>query len=89
MELRWVLTETQHLNSTENYRRSCLTSPSLHRYALTIINKHYHFITSDRFPVPVRSAVKSPMQPQHISEQQRAHKYTTTHLTTLYPGRPG
>jgi len=25
----------------------------------TIINKQYHYMTSDRFPVPIRSAVKS------------------------------
>jgi len=30
------------------------------RYNLTVIGQHYHFMTSsDRFPVPVRSAVKS------------------------------
>jgi len=38
------------LSSTENYRRRCLTP----------LNKRYHFLTSsDRFLVPVRSAVKS------------------------------
>jgi len=52
-------TSTQ-LNSTENYGCRCLTPPSPHHYGLTIINEHYHFMTSsDRFLVPVRSAVKS------------------------------
>ena len=48
------------LNSTENYGCRCLTLLCPHRYNLTIINEHYHFMTSsDRIPVPVRSAVKS------------------------------
>ena len=35
-----------------------LTALSPHHYDLTIINKHYHFVTSaDRFPVPVRSDI--------------------------------
>jgi len=47
-------------NSTDNYGRRCLTPLSPHHYDLTLINEHYHFTTSsDRFPVPVRSAVKS------------------------------
>jgi len=47
-------------NSTENNGCRYLTSLSLHYYDLTIINKHYHFMTCpDRFPVPARSAVKS------------------------------
>jgi len=37
----------------------CLTPLSPHRYNLTIINEHYHFMTTDRFSVPVRSAAKS------------------------------
>jgi len=46
--------------NTEYYGRRCLTTLSAHRYNLTIVNKHYHFMTSsDRFPVPDRSAVKS------------------------------
>jgi len=33
---------------------------SPHHYDLTVVGQRYHFITpSDRFPVPVRSAVKS------------------------------
>jgi len=54
------------LNSTKNYRRRCLTPLgsnqvcNLHHYDLTIVGRHYHLITSsDRFPVPVKSAVKS------------------------------
>jgi len=44
----------------QNSRRRCVTPLSPHRYDLTIINKHYHFrISSDQFPLPVRSAVKS------------------------------
>jgi len=47
-------------NSTENYGRRCLTPLSPHRNLYTITNEQYHFMTSfDRFPVPVRSAVKS------------------------------
>jgi len=50
---------TPQLNR-ELYGRRCLTSQSPHHYDLTIINEHYHFMTSsDRFPVPIRSAVKS------------------------------
>jgi len=48
------------LNSTENYGRRCLTSLKSASSLYTIINKQYHFKTSsDLFPVPVRSAVKS------------------------------
>ena len=47
-------------NSTENYGRTCLTPLSPHRNLYTVTNEQYHFMTSfDRFPVPVRSAVKS------------------------------
>jgi len=44
----------RHLNSTENFcGRRCLTPLSPHRYNLTIVCEHYHFMTSsDRFPVP-------------------------------------
>jgi len=53
--LYWLY-QTQ-LNSTGNYGRRCLTT---HHNDLTIINEHYHFMTSsDPFPVPVRSAVRS------------------------------
>ena len=48
------------LNSTESYGRRCLTPLSPHRNYILSWTKQYHFMTSsDRFPVPVRSAVKS------------------------------
>jgi len=53
------LGRTVKFNSTENYGRRCLTPLSPYDYDLTVINEHYHFITSDWFPVPVRLAVKS------------------------------
>ena len=54
----WPLNSIQ-LNSTENYGRSCLTPLSPHRHCI-LAYEQYHFTTSsDRFPVPVRSAVKS------------------------------
>jgi len=42
------------LNSAENYGHRCLTPLSLHRYNLTIVNGHYHFMTR-----VARSAVKN------------------------------
>jgi len=58
-----TITAITQLHSTENYGRRCLTPLSPHRnYNNTtcIINKQYHFMTSsDRFPLPVRSDVKS------------------------------
>jgi len=53
------ITYSTQLNSTENYGRGCLTPLSPHRnYILSY--EQYHFMTSsDRFPEPVRSAVKS------------------------------
>ena len=49
----------QICNSTQRTQVSD-TSKSASLWSDYIINEHYHFITSsDRFPVPVRSAVKS------------------------------
>jgi len=46
-----------------NYGHMCLTYLSPHHYGLTIINEHYHFMTSSYpFPVPVRSTVKQVRQ---------------------------
>ena len=58
---KWHPDQLTQLNSTENYGCRCLIPLSPHRYNnLTIINEHHHFMTSsDRFPVPIRSAVKS------------------------------
>jgi len=45
------------LNSTENYGCRCVTHPSPHRYYILSLTNN--ITSSDRFPVPVRSAVKS------------------------------
>ena len=50
------------LNSTQLNRglRTQVSDTSKSASSLyTIINKQYHYMTSDRFPVPIRSAVKS------------------------------
>jgi len=47
-------------DSTENYEHRCLTPLKSASSIYTVVNKQYHFmISSDRFPVPARSAVKS------------------------------
>ena len=56
----------------------------------TIINKQYHFVTSsDRFPLPVRSAVKSNFTNLCCQNLSKPHTHTHTRLTALLPGLPG
>ena len=51
---------TQNLSLTFSQPSINLFMFFIDRYNLTVIGQHYHFMTaSDRFPVPVRSAVKS------------------------------
>jgi len=40
--------EVTQLNTTENHGRRCLTPLSPHHYGLTTINKHCHFLTSNK-----------------------------------------
>jgi len=80
-----------HLNSTENYGRRCLTPLSPHPYNLTIANEHHFMTSSDRFPVPVRSDVKSNFTAwccQNLSKRALnalTVQASTTELGRLFP----
>jgi len=74
------------LNSTENYERRCLTPLSPH--CNNILSQTNNITSSDRFPVPVRSAVKSNFtnwRCQNLSE--RALNALTVHYRYYHPRR--